>query len=301
MAQITVDAGAKINLTLDVVGKRIDNYHDVVMVMQQLELCDRVTIASDRKMNGITVDCSNRLVPLGEGNIAYKAARLVMDTYNIDRGVKIYIDKRIPVAAGLAGGSTDAAAVISGLNRHWGLGMEMEDMLAIGAKLGADVPFCIMGGTAVAEGIGDILTPIKAGAAMDILLVKPDIMVSTEWVYKNLDIKSIKKRPDTDGMILAIKAGDRRQVAQNLVNVLETVTATRYTVITTIKEEMMKAGALGAVMSGSGPTVAGIFAGYDDCVRAAAGFSKRFSEVIVTKSIISTNNPEDGCISINAE
>jgi 4-diphosphocytidyl-2-C-methyl-D-erythritol kinase len=301
MTQITLDARAKINLALDVVGKRPDGYHDLVMVMQQLELCDRVMISSDCKMDDITVGCSNGLVPCDQSNIAYRAARLIKDTYSIDRRVEIFIDKRIPVAAGLAGGSADAAAVIRGLNRIWNLGMDIGDMSAIGSKLGADVPFCIIGGTAFAEGIGDILTPIDAGTAMDILLVKPEIMVSTAWVYKNLDISSIKQRPNIDGMILAIKAGDRRRVAQNLCNVLETVTAAQYPVIEHIKEEMMNAGALGAVMTGSGPTVAGIFDGYDHCMSAAADFRKRFREVIVTKSVVSVNNPKDRSISINED
>jgi len=257
MSILELNARAKINLSLDVVRKRPDGYHDVKMIMQTIGLHDRVRIeASD---SGIEVSCNCPWAPSGAGNIAYKAAQLLMDTCKVKQGVKISIDKRIPVAAGLAGGSSDAATVLKGLNELFSLGLNEVELMKYGKQIGADVPYCIKGGTALSEGIGEVLTELEPLPRTDIVLVKPKIGVSTAWVYKNLDLQRIETRPDTDMLITAIKNNRVDILAKNMCNVLETVTVQKYGVIDEIKSKLLKLGALGSMMSGSGPAVFGIF------------------------------------------
>ncbi|WP_459076762.1 4-(cytidine 5'-diphospho)-2-C-methyl-D-erythritol kinase [Herbivorax alkaliphila] len=250
-------ANAKINLSLDVLGKRDDGYHEVKMIMQSINLHDEVFMQITE--DGIEVSCNKHWVPSGSGNIAYKAAELLMKKYGVKKGVKIKIIKNIPVAAGLAGGSADAAAVIKGINKLFSLNLSQKELMNLGKDIGADVPFCLKGGTVLSEGIGEMLTPTKPFQNVNILLVKPKISVSTPWVYKNLNIKNISERPDTEGILNAIKNEDIVYVAKNMKNVLETVTVNRYRVIQEIKNKLIKYGALGSIMSGSGPTVFGIF------------------------------------------
>jgi 4-diphosphocytidyl-2-C-methyl-D-erythritol kinase len=257
MESISLKAYAKINLSIDITGKRPDGYHDVKMIMQTIALHDIVTL--EVRDSGIEIECNRPGIPTGADNIAYKAASLLMKEYNIDRGVCINITKNIPVAAGLAGGSADAAAVLKGMNSLFSLDLGEDELIAAGKQVGADVPFCIKGGTMLAQGIGEMLTELDFFSKVDIVLVKPGIEVSTAWVYKNLDLSRVSFRPDTNMLIKAISNKDTVLVAQNMKNVLESVTIEEYKAIKDIKEELIRLGALGSMMSGSGPSVFGIF------------------------------------------
>ena len=258
MDEISLKALAKINLGLDVLGKREDGYHDVRMIMQTIHLYDRVEIKKTRSPH-IHVETNLYYLPVNEDNLVYRAAKLMKDEFQIKEGVRIVLQKFIPVAAGLAGGSSDAAAVLVGMNRIFNLGLKQNKLMELGLKIGADVPFCIMRGTALAEGIGEKLTPLPPMPKCQILIAKPPISVSTKMVYEKLDSCEIKEHPDIDGILDGLKNQDLEQVAASMGNVLEKVTVEAYPVIAQIKECMMEAGALGAMMSGSGPTVFGIF------------------------------------------
>lgn len=258
MDSICIKARAKINLSLDVLGKREDGYHDVKMIMQSISLHDKVFLnLIDEKC--IRISCDKRWVPSNSDNIAYKAAKILMDKYNLQKGINIKIVKNIPVAAGLAGGSADAAAVLRGMNEIFSLNLTQEELMQLGKTIGADIPFCIKGGTMLAEGIGEILTEIKPLKNVDIVLVKPRISVSTAWVYKNLNIDKIVLRPDTDYLISLVEKRDLQNLGKKMVNVLESVTIKNYEIIGEIKEKLVKLGAFGSMMSGSGPTVFGVF------------------------------------------
>ncbi len=260
-------AYAKVNLGLDVIRRREDGYHEVKMIMQTVDLYD-ILAFTRREKPGIVVTTDRDELPGDENNLAYKAARLLTETYFIKEGIKIELQKRIPMAAGMAGGSTDAAAVFHGMNEMFELGMSEDEMCTLGVKIGADVPYCIKGGTALAEGIGEMLTRLPDTPGCMVLIAKPNIDVSTKFVYENLHAEKLDCHPDIDGMRAAIEAGDLRGVARRMGNVLETVTVKAYPVIGEIKEAMMKKGAWNALMSGSGPTVFGIF-GEEEEARAA--------------------------------
>ncbi len=260
-------AYAKVNLGLDVIRRREDGYHEVRMIMQTVDLYD-ILAFTRREEPGIVVMTDREELPGDESNLVYKAARLLTETYFIKEGIKIELQKRIPMAAGMAGGSTDAAAVFHGMNEMFELGMSEDEMCTLGVKIGADVPYCIKGGTALAEGIGEILTRLPDTPGCMVLIAKPNIDVSTKFVYENLHAEKLDCHPDIDGMRAAIEAGDLRGVARRMGNVLETVTVKAYPVIGEIKEAMMKKGAWNALMSGSGPTVFGIF-GEEEEARAA--------------------------------
>lgn len=255
---VMLKALAKINLGLDVLGKRENGYHDVRMVMQTIYLYDNVTV-SRTKEKGIDLQCNLFYLPLNEGNIAYKAAKLLMDEFHIEEGVRIVLDKHIPVSAGLAGGSSNAAAVLVGMNRLFSLGLTRKELMKRGVLLGADVPYCIMRGTVLAEGIGEVLSPLPPMPKCHILIAKPGISVSTKMVYEKLDAQEITEHPDIDGILNGLKHQDIREIAGSMGNVLETVTIRAYPVIEKIKDVMKEAGAMNAMMSGSGPTVFGIF------------------------------------------
>ncbi|MBE6007619.1 MAG: 4-(cytidine 5'-diphospho)-2-C-methyl-D-erythritol kinase [Lachnospiraceae bacterium] len=259
MTSILLKARAKINLTLDVTGKREDGYHFVKMIMQTISLCDTVLIKKVHKP-GIWLKCDVKWLPCDERNIAYKAAALMIETFGIKQGVSISIRKRIPVAAGLAGGSADCAAVIKGMNDIFELGLDEQSLMEIGSKLGSDVPFCIMEGTALAEGTGNILTRLEPCPELNMVLVKLPVSVSTATVYKNLNCYELPFHPDTEKMLCSIKNKDVGDIASGLSNVLETVTIKMHPRIDNIKNKLIENGALGSVMSGSGPTVFGIFA-----------------------------------------
>lgn len=258
MDSIRLKARAKINLGLDVLGKREDGYHEVRMVMQTIGIYDRLILTKIPEEE-IRIMSNLAFLPVNENNLIYKAIKLLKDEYHFPGGVSVDLNKFIPVAAGMAGGSTDAASTMFGVNRLFGLNLSMGKMMELGVRLGADVPYCVMRGTALAEGIGEKLTRITPVPHMWILIAKPQINVSTRLVYEQLDMGGIQKHPDIDGIIRAIEAQDVVRIAQSMGNVLENVTVPLYPVIETIKQDMLSHGAINAMMSGSGPTVFGIF------------------------------------------
>lgn len=258
MNKMEIKARAKINLTLDVLSKRPDGYHNVKMIMQTIDLYDTVYVRKGG--SGIHVRTNLPYLPVDDKNIAFKAARLFLDTMGIVKdGVEINIQKKIPVAAGLAGGSTDAAAVLIAMNKMFNAGLHTEQLMKMGRQLGADVPYCIMGGTALAEGVGDILTLLPAMPTTIVVLAKPPISVSTEHIYSRLNVDHIVAHPDTEGAINAIYNQDIVGITRRMHNVLEAVTVKEHRIVNRIKNIMLGSGALGAIMSGSGPTVFGIF------------------------------------------
>lgn len=257
MDQITRKAYGKINLGLDVLSKRPDGYHELKMVMQTVGIYDVLTFQKNE--GSIRISTDHKELPEDKGNLIYQAAELIRETYGISEGVTITLQKNIPIAAGMAGGSSDAAVVFHGMNELFGLSMSLSDMKKLGVRIGADVPYCIMGGSALSEGIGEILTPLPAPPKAHLLIVKPDINVSTGFVFKNLQVDTLPFHPDIDGMVRSLKEGDLRGITDRMGNVLETVTMKRYPVIGRIKEEMINQGAENALMSGSGPTVFGIY------------------------------------------
>lgn len=258
--RIQLKALAKINLGLDVLRRREDGYHEVKMIMQTISLHDDLEIRRI-KTPEIQVKTNLYYLPTNENNLVYKAAKLLMDEFGIKEGVAIQLKKRIPVAAGMAGGSTDGAAVLWGMNQMYGLGLSRQELMERGVKLGADVPYCVQRGTALAEGIGERLSVLPSMPKCTILIAKPGISVSTKFVYENLHANDLKpeQHPDVDHMIEAMKEKNLDLLCERMGNVLETVTIPAYPVIQEIKEHMMACGAAGAMMSGSGPTVFGIF------------------------------------------
>lgn len=267
MDEISLKALAKINLGLDVLGKREDGYHDVRMIMQTIHLYDRVEIKKTRSPH-IHVETNLYYLPVNEDNLVYRAAKLMKDEFQIKEGVRIVLQKFIPVAAGLAGGSSDAAAVLVGMNRIFNLGLKQNKLMELGLKIGADVPFCIMRGTALAEGIGEKLTALPPMPKCPVLIAKPAISVSTKTVYEGLKLYDGMEHPDIDGVMESIQQKDLNGVAFHMGNILETVTIPMYPVIKDIKKLMMDNGALNAMMSGSGPTVFGLFPNEKEIRRA---------------------------------
>jgi 4-diphosphocytidyl-2-C-methyl-D-erythritol kinase len=292
MDRIVMRAPAKINLALDVTGKRDNGYHDVRMIMQQIGLSDEVLIEK-RTAGGdrITVETNSGELPVNEDNLVYKAAGIIMDECGIKDSIRIYIDKHIPIAAGLAGGSTDAAAVFKGMNELFSLGLTELKLRELGVGIGADIPYCIMGGTALAEGIGEILTKLSPMPDCTILIAKPGISVSTGYVYTAYDSLKDKLHPDVDGMAASINEGNLPKVAKLLGNSLEGVTQEEYPVIKKIKQIMLGNGALGALMSGSGPTVFGLF---DDRDKACEAQEKIRAEEIVKDLLLTEPEKENG-------
>ena len=258
MREIKLKARAKINLGLDVVRKREDGYHEVRMIMQMINLYDKITMRRITESE-IRVTTNLPYLPVNEDNLVYRAAKLLMDEFQVTEGVEIELQKYIPVAAGMAGGSSDAAAVMVGINRIFHLGLTKKQLMERGVKIGADVPFCIMRGTALAEGIGEVLTPLPAMPHCSLVIAKPKIHVSTKFVYGNLKANELKEHPDIDGQVQALREGSLEQLVAKMGNVLETVTIPAYPVIDEIKKTMLKNDAMGAMMSGSGPTVFGVF------------------------------------------
>ena len=261
-----INAYAKINLGLDITGRRSDGYHDLRMVMQTIDLHDVITIRAIPEINGseeegnILVTCNDSSLPVDERNLAFRAAKLLFREFSITDNLEIDIIKNIPVAAGLGGGSADAAAVLKGVNEFFGLGLSDEELMERGAELGADIPFLINGGTALAQGIGEILEPLGAPLGLTAIVAVPDIMVSTKEVYEEYDRREFTGvHPDIDHLKAAIEMDDIGCIPEFLGNVLESVTIPRYPVIDRIKEIMMSNGAAGALMSGSGPSVFGLF------------------------------------------
>ena len=255
MESIRLKARAKINLGLDVIGRRENGYHDVRMVMQTVGLYDRI-IMTRIPEEEIRIKTNIGFLPVNENNLVYKAIMLMKNKYKLDGGIEVDLNKFIPVAAGMAGGSSDAACALFGMNRLFELNVPMKELMKLGVEIGADVPYCLMRGTALAEGIGEKLTRLPDMPFCHILIAKPPVNVSTKLVYEKLDVKL---HPDIDGIIEAIKLKDVTLVASRMGNVLESVTVPLYPVIDSIKKDMIEHGAINAMMSGSGPTVFGIF------------------------------------------
>ncbi len=270
MDSLWINAPAKINLGLDVIRRREDGYHEVKMIMQSIRLFDRLTLAKS-KTPGIHLTTNLGFLPVNEDNLVYKSARLLMDEFHIDTGVSIQLDKRIPVAAGMAGGSTDAASCLLAMNRLFDLRLSDQQLMERGVTLGADIPYCIMKGTALSEGIGEILSPLPEAPDCYVLIAKPGFHVSTKFVYSNLKLDGQTKHPDIDHMIDCIRKNDLRDLCSSMANILETVTIPEHPEIADIKKTMLEQGALGSLMSGSGPTVFGIF---DDLEKAKTAKEK---------------------------
>lgn len=270
MKTLRSEAKAKINLGLDVLARRPDGYHELRMVMQSIELHDEIHLTVTREP-GIRLWMDAPGLPSDERNLAYRAAALLMEEFGIEQGLEIRLYKKIPMAAGLAGGSADAAAVLKGVSRLFGLDLSMEELQKRGVRLGADIPYCIMMGTALAEGIGEKLTRLPDAPFCHVLLAKPPVEVSTGFVYGNLKADRLERHPDIDGQTAAIRARDFRKMAELMENVLETVTIPAYPVIQELKDEMESLGAARAMMSGSGPTVFGLF---DEADRARAAYEQ---------------------------
>ena len=257
MTEYTLKAYAKRNLGLDVTGKLPNGYHEVKMIMQSVGIYDELTLT--KTDSGITIATDESELPTNEDNLIYRAAKLMFDTYSITGGVHIQLSKNIPIAAGMAGGSTDAAATMKGINRLYQLNIPTQELMRISVSIGADVPYCILGGTALAEGIGEILTPLAPAPSCHLLVAKPDINVSTKYVYEHLDASETLSHPDINGIVDAINMGSLQGIIERLGNVLETVTVEAYPIISDLKKQMLELGAAGSLMSGSGPTVFGIY------------------------------------------
>lgn len=291
MDNISLKALAKINLGLDVVRRRDDGYHEVRMIMQTINLFDRLEIKKIKE-SAIKIHTNLFFLPVNENNLVYKAAKLLIDEFGIQEGVSVELTKKIPVAAGMAGGSTDAAAMLFGMNRLFGLGLSKKQLMERGVKIGADVPYCIMRGTALAEGIGDKLSPLPEMVKCPVLIAKPQISVSTKFVYQNLKLDDKTVHPDIDRLIEDIRNKDLKAVSDHMGNVLESVTIPNYPVISQIKEQMMDSGAVGSMMSGSGPTVFGLF---DDSRTAQLAFGKikrsGLAKQVYLTSIYNNNYP----------
>lgn len=260
---------AKINLTLDVTGKLENGYHTLSMIMQSIDVCDELSFektADETILFSMNKDLPDKIP--AEKNLVYKAAKLMKDTFKIDGGFKIHLTKNIPAAAGLAGGSSDCAATLIGINELCGLGLDIEKLCEIGVKLGADVPFCIRKGTMLAEGIGEILTPLAPLTGIPVLLIKPNISISTPYVYKHLKLNELDYHPDNKAVISYIKDNNIKKIAASLSNVLETVTIPENPIIAELKRYLTENGAIGSLMSGSGPTTFGIFENMETAKKA---------------------------------
>lgn len=280
MDKIGLKAYGKINLALDVVRKREDGYHEVRMIMQTVKMYDYIQIKKNSDKE-IRVYTNLSFLPTDENNLVYKAAKLLLDEFNIEQGVDIKLDKFIPVAAGMGGGSSDAATVMIGINKMFELGLKKNELMERGVKIGADVPYCILRGTCLAEGIGEKLTTLKSMPNCYVVIVKPTVSVSTKYVYENLKANELTYHPDIDGMIEDIANGDLYGISDKLSNVLETVTIEAYPIIGEIKKSLIKDGAINALMSGSGPTVFGLFEDRDEAENALqnikrAGLGKKY-------------------------
>lgn len=281
MESITLKCPAKINLSLDILGKRSDGFHEINTIMQTISLEDKVTI---KKSNEFSVSVKGETLPLDDDNIALKVAKIMFNEYSIKGSVSIHIEKNIPVAAGLAGGSTDAAGVIRGINSLYNLNLSSDEMKKIAEKVGSDVSFFIDSGTALCTGRGEVITPLNPLVGYRVLIAKPPIGISTKWVYDNLNLDKIENRPNNDLILKYINENDITLLCENLINVLETVTIPENKVIEDIKKTMISYGALGSLMSGSGPTVFGIFKEdkVEDCYKY---LKEKFEQVYMAKMI----------------
>lgn len=286
MDKLQLKAYGKINLGLDVIRKRSDGYHDLDMIMQTVDVYDDVIIEK-KAGEEIVVKADAAVLSNGKDNLAYMAAKMLFDEFGIKSGVEITIHKRIPIAGGMAGGSSDCATTLIGINEMFNLGLSKQQLMERGVKLGADVPYCVLGGTAIARGIGEVLTPLPTPPQCHVIIAKPPISVSTAYVYGHIRPDEITKRPDIEQMTLAIKEQDLNKLSDLLYNVMEEVTVSEYPVIEKLKSIMLENGALNSIMSGSGPTVFGLF---DDRKKAQAAMkaldSKELTEQLYLTKFI---------------
>lgn len=283
MNKIILESNGKINLSLDVLYKREDGYHELNTIMQEIDLKDTIILKEIYK--GMEIQCDNKAVPLNKENLVYKAWEKMVDIAGQNRGIHITIDKQIPVASGLAGGSSNAATVLKGLNKLWDLKLSKKELMDIGLEIGADVPFCIMGGTAHANGVGEKLTELKSFSQKMLLLANPGIPISTVNVYNNLNLDSKKDNINIQQIIKFIEEDDLASLAKNMSNIMEEVVIQKYPIIDEIKKDMIKCGALGSLMSGSGPTVFGLFDDEDKLYKCKRELEKKVSKVIVAKTV----------------
>lgn len=290
MEKLTLQAMAKINLGLDVVRRLENGYHEVRMIMQSVHLYDELTF--EKIESGIVLVTDTEELPADESNLIYKSAKLIAAHYPLPCGVKITLKKNIPMAAGMAGGSTDAAAAFHGLNRLFSLGMGLEEMQKLGVRIGADVPFCMAGGTMLSEGIGEVLTRLPDAPKAFLVIAKPDISVSTKYVYENLHVEQIAHHPDMHAVEAAVRAGDLKALCVSMENILENVTQEEYPVIRRIKEKLTEHGALTALMSGSGPTVFGVFEEREAAERAL----EALRECALAKDLFVTTFSDTACV-----
>ncbi|MGM9612025.1 MAG: 4-(cytidine 5'-diphospho)-2-C-methyl-D-erythritol kinase [Butyricicoccus sp.] len=287
--EITLQAHAKINLTLDVTGKLPNGYHTVKMIMQTIGLHDDVTVTRGTG-EGISLTCNLRFLPTDDSNLAVRAAKLFFEETGAPcDGVRIAMEKRIPVAAGLAGGSTNAAAVLRALNTLYETGLSVDELCEIGLKIGADVPYCIRGGSMLAEGIGEVLSPLPSMLDCHVVVCKPPFSVITAKVYARMNGGNLPVRPDTNGMIAALETGDYFGICHRLFNVMEEVTGGDYAEIGEIENTLLDAGADGAVMSGSGPTLFGLFSDADKAACAMERLKPQYPETFLTTIVREPN------------
>ena len=282
---VEAEGHAKINLTLDILGRRADGYHEVAMVMQSLALHD--TVVLERAAQGISLSIDRADLPADEKNLAYRAAKLVIETCGLSSGVSIRLTKRIPIAAGLAGGSADAAAVLRGMNELFSLSLGDAELCALGARLGSDIPFTLLGGTMLAEGRGEKLRRLPDFPATPVVLAKPPVSVSTAWAYQAYDAQESPEHPDNAAVERALAAGSREDAATHLYNVLERVTISKYGIVSRYKEQMKEAGAIASMMSGSGPTVFGLARTQAEAEHIARSLRQREpeAEIILTDTV----------------
>ncbi len=290
MEAFTLQAMAKVNLGLDVIRRLENGYHEVRMIMQTVHLYDELTFETADA--GIHLQVDRRDLPGDETNLVYKAAKLIMEEHPVSGGVKITLKKQIPMAAGLAGGSSDAAAVFHGLNRLFSIGMDVEEMKRLGVRIGADVPFCIVGGTMLSEGIGERLTPLPGISEAHLVIARPDIHVSTKYVYENLHVEQVAHHPDMDRVEAAVRDGDLDNMCYYMENILETVTERKYPEISEIKTRLKNCGAVTALMSGSGPSVFGIFKTAHQAEMACGELKKQG----IAKDLFVTYCTNRGCV-----
>lgn len=278
-----IKAYGKINIALDVIGKREDGYHLLRMIMQTVNIFDELEF--EKSTPGIHISSNKEFVPTDNRNLVYKAIELFCDTYNVEKSIKVYIEKNIPVEAGMAGGSTDAAAALRAMRDLYKPEVSDEELMELGVKIGADVPYCINGGTALCEGIGEIITKLKPFKDKLLVVVKPNFGVSTVATYKGFKLEEVKQHPKVDELISAMDRNDLKYVADNMMNLLELVTLKEHEEISSIKEFMCTEGALGSMMSGSGPTVFGFFEDEEKAKCCAEKLKEKYREVFVTTTI----------------
>ena len=280
--QLEMDAPAKVNLTLSILGKRPDGYHELETVMQQISLRDRIFLQLGG--HGIRLTSNSGQIPNNEENLAFRAAQLLYEKFSIKEGLQIFIEKNIPVGAGLAGGSTDAAAVMLAVNELFMLRLELDELLEMGLVIGSDVPFCLLGGTALARGRGEILTPLPDGPRLEMLLVKPDFQLSTAAVYQSFRMERVMNSPDNSAFLEAWLKYDMIGLVAQMKNVLETVSLAMCPEIEFTKNKLNSLGAMNTFMSGSGPSVVGVFASHDEAKQAWENINKQYRETYLVSS-----------------